>query len=352
MTTNRYGLPLTPDFNFLLRSNLLESMGQLNHVYISHAHSDHVGFLDKLDLPSPNTAIYMTETTKTLTQMQVYANKNTSLSSWQANLNNSLAQQALFDRISTVNFGDKINFGSYQVRFYQAGHIPGAMMTLFHYKKRNILYTGDYSFGATPLTDGCVLPANLKVDTLIICGTHAKHPNSWRKADALEKKCQSLMLDLQKGRDIYCKVSQLSKGVEVLKYLNKLMALYHCSYPIYIEPPIWSVIGALEKANIPILKEHNYPTNVPLYQRPHIILGSQRQEQVSSHYDYRLLDFTLHDDFEEMKAFIKKINPQQALVVHSPASPNHEDSIEQYLIRDADCQTQFIFPELQEIYRI
>ena len=38
------GATCSPDFRSLLTSQFMESIQQLDHVYISHAHTDHVGY--------------------------------------------------------------------------------------------------------------------------------------------------------------------------------------------------------------------------------------------------------------------------------------------------------------------
>lgn len=39
------GIEFTPDFHFLISSPFMQSMGQINQIFISHAHMDHVGYL-------------------------------------------------------------------------------------------------------------------------------------------------------------------------------------------------------------------------------------------------------------------------------------------------------------------
>lgn len=44
------------------------------------------------------------------------------------------------------------------------------------------------------------------------------------------------------------------------------------------------------------------------------------------------------------------MNPAQAVIIHSPPEKNYDDiSVEQVIMRDTDCRTQFIFPENGEI---
>ena len=45
---NDMGLEFEPDFHSLLVSPYIQSMNQIDHIFISHAHSDHIGYLMKL----------------------------------------------------------------------------------------------------------------------------------------------------------------------------------------------------------------------------------------------------------------------------------------------------------------
>lgn len=60
------GATCSPDFRSLLTSQFMESMQQLDQVYISHAHTDHVGYLPQLMQMAPQASVYMTLQTKQL----------------------------------------------------------------------------------------------------------------------------------------------------------------------------------------------------------------------------------------------------------------------------------------------
>ena len=40
---------------------------------------------------------------------------------------------------------------------------------------------------STALTQGCMIPKGVEIDTVIICGLHAKHPDYTKKSDAIYK---------------------------------------------------------------------------------------------------------------------------------------------------------------------
>ena len=258
----------------------------------------------------------------------------------QLNLYNSLLET----RCTPVSFYQEIPFKDYSVTFLPAGHIPGAMMLLIRYAGRNILYTGDYSVNSTAFTTGCQLP-NEKIDILITCGLHARRSTHVKNSN-LNRRFMHLSYYLDNGISVACNVHQLSKGIELLKLLNKY---YHNEVPIYVDESAMQVIKLLENKGIPIMEKNNYLLKNGIEKYPCITL-SNKQHYFGVKFHSEDIDFSLHDDFNETVDFIKKINPAQAVIIHSPPEKNYDDiSVEQVIMRDADCRTQFIFPENGEI---
>lgn len=149
-------------------------MSQINQIFISHAHMDHIGSLLNLMCEADHASVYMTEITKAFAGYQLY--DHAFIGGKTGREESRLAAQSLLGKVAPVSFMQTMDFGQYKVTFYPAGHIPGAMMMLFETGRRKILYTGDYSLSSTMLTQGCTLPEGLNIDTVIMCGLHAKHP--------------------------------------------------------------------------------------------------------------------------------------------------------------------------------
>lgn len=338
-----------PNFYTLLSSQFIQSINQINKIFISHAHIDHVGYLLKLMKQATFADVYMTPTTKILVKYQLYERllkKNENIDE-----NSRLAIESLLERIVTVNYMDVVDFGKYKVTFYAAGHMPGAMMVLFELKKKKILYTGDYSLEGTPLTQGCFIPKNKDIDDLIICGLHAKHPNYQKKSDNLFKQIYYMLNSVRnKGEFILCNVSQLSKGVEFVTYLNEANK---DDIPIYIDSSIMDIVEKMEKLHIPILDKNNKIIGNNLPNEPHIVITSSYNKKYKGKYKVFKVDFSLHEDFEEMKKFIKLVNSKQAVVVHCAKEKSvFDNTIEQEMMYDSECRTQFIFPEEGDVYKL
>ena len=161
-----HGIRFAPQFNALLETPYLQDFHQISHVILSHAHLDHSAALPDFLKLNERAFVYMTTLTREILAAQ---------------LEERFA--AIEQNISSVAFLQKIPLPRLSLSFHQAGHIPGAMMTLINFRGKNILYTGDYSTFPTQLVGAALLP-NVKIDILILCGLHARHPNYQRFGDA------------------------------------------------------------------------------------------------------------------------------------------------------------------------
>lgn len=336
------GAICSPDFRSLLTSQFMESMQQLDHVYISHAHTDHVGYLPQLMQMAPQASVYMTPQTKQLAEYRLAANSSQE---------GAAEASRLLSNVAPVNYLQKIKQRDYTVTFFPAGHIPGAMMTLFEYAGRKILYTGDFSLHSAFGLDGCWLPDDLEIDVLLMCALHAKQPYSIRKKNTLQQRITEVMNSLRWGQSVYLQAFDAGRVLELLMALNRVMEHSGHVFPIYLEQKAMDAVHIMESLQLPVLQQNNYSSFYDGAAHPHVVIGTKRKEQVG--WRYRLFDnaYTLHEDYGEMLSFIRGLNPRQAYLVHC-AEGCYGYTVEQELMRDAGCRTQTVFPEEGEIYTI
>lgn len=348
------GLEFEPDFHSLITTPFIQSMSQIDQIYISHAHSDHIGYLTKLMKQTRHADVYMTGITKTLAEYQLYdriycdgKNRN----DINKDEERRMAVKSLLEKIAAVNYMQSMDFGKYKVTFYPAGHIPGAMMILFDTGKQRILYTGDYSLEHTLLTYGCQIPKDVAIDTVIMCGLHAKHPDYVKKSDTLFKTVNYVLKTAANtGQPILCSIPQLSKGIEFLKALNRRN---RADIPVYLDESIMKMVVKMEQLSIPVLSRNNKTMGEWIPEGPHIYITSGKAGVWTGYYREIKVNFSLHEDFQEMKKFIRAVNPRQAFMVHCAQEYAPSDlTIEQEMMKDTDCRTQFIFAEEREIYKL
>lgn len=341
------GIICNPVFSSLMSLPGFCSMNQIDHIFISHAHIDHCGYLFNIMSEASQANVYMTDITKSLMELQIYDRKLSGKDIHSQQLR--LSAQNKLDKITTVSFMKSMHFERFNVTFYPAGHIPGAMMTLFEFNGKNILYTGDYSIDSSPLTQGCIIP-DKKIDTLILCGLHAKHPNYTKRSDTVFSMIKNAFGKVRKGASVQISVSQLSKGIELLQMINQSNSEH---IPVYIGPKVMQVVEKMEKNGIGIISpENRQMLDVPP-SFPHIYITESPRAN-SIYYSEKIdVDFTLHEDFSQMTKFISTIDPKQVIIVHTAKANDPNDmTIEQKIMLDSYCKAQFTFAEEQEIYKL
>ena len=328
-----HGIKFAPKFSALLDMPYLQDYHQISHVFISHAHLDHAAALPDFLQLNERAAVYMTDLTREILSAQL----EEQFSSIEQNL-------------SSVAFLQKIPLPNLQISFHQAGHIPGAMMTLINFRGKNILYTGDYSTFPTQLVDAALLP-DVKIDILILCGLHARHPNYQRFGDsdfALKRILRKIYYTLHHGKSVYCPVTQISKGVELITLINEFLP----QVKIFIDERVMRIIHRFENLHIPIMREQNHPLKTfPL--EPCVIL-STRPPPLYPNLEILNGDFSLHDDFDATVDFVRRVNPETCVVVHSPPDKlfHTTTTLEQVLINDPDSRTAFLFPEKYQPFEL
>lgn len=148
---------------------------------------------------------------------------------------------------------------------------------------------------------------------------------------------------------MFCRAPQLSKGVELLSALNQALS---AEIRIYIDEALFPVIRQFERVDVPIITARNRRLQAsvddPL---PHVVISADRTARpLGGKWCVMDANFSLHDSFDETAAFIKKINPRIAVVVHSPYNDEWDKTVEQELALDPECRTKFLFAENGQSY--
>lgn len=317
------GRVFTPYFDALIKMGYVKDFRQVSHVFISHAHLDHVAALPDFLQRNNHATVYMTDFTFTLAEKQLADRLSVSMK----------------ENISRVAFMQEIPMKNLSITFHQAGHIPGAMMTLFNFNGRKILYTGDYSTFATQLVEPAIFPDE-EIDVLIICAVHARHSMHVKNNSAEKVILKKIRHSMKRQRRVYCYVNQVSKGVELITLINKFLP----NTEMFIGDPILKTIHCFEEQYIPVMTTNTHPLR-NFVKSPSVIF-STKLPRPRRDTDIINCNFSLHDDFNSVVKLIEKINPKSCVVVHCPPDRNSSDTtIEQVLMRNPDSRTSFIFPD-------
>ena len=139
-----------------------EEIRQIDAIFISHAHIDHMGFLPFLYAKHYQNNIYATKPTIELINVLLsdYLKINTDLN-FDKNILNSLNA-----KFRIIDYKKEFKFRDLTIKMIPAGHILGSALISVSDGKDTILYTGDVNLLKTRLLNGADIK-NLQATTLI-----------------------------------------------------------------------------------------------------------------------------------------------------------------------------------------
>ncbi len=340
--------PIYPQYETLFsskhNSEFFNSLSQLDALLISHGHYDHIGGLTKFTNLAPNVPIYATNTTKELA-IHLFYDKiymNSKLSGHKL-LYKDIELDKAIERLHSVTYSKSFLINKIKVTFYEAGHIPGAAMIFLESKECSVLYAGDFLKEGTYLTSGYLLPKELKVDTLILCGTHAKHPfyKNTVTINLIVYKIRGKLTSFNKT--VYCAVKQLTKGVEILQAILR----YFKNIDVYLDETLWNLCQKLDKLDYQTLNGRCKKFSVNRYFTPKsgiYIGGNKYRSYFAESVEH---DFSLHATFEDCAELIKTYKPLHAFLVHSP---NDRNTFGNTALEEAFESVQVISPKIGNVY--
>ena len=213
---------------------------EIDILFISHAHIDHLGRIPKLIHEGFRGKIYSTKPTKALalpmledTADILGKNKDLGLDKIYTpeNIKSALSQWVGFDYHEKIKIAENL-----EVSFLNAGHILGSAMTLFIYNGKKILFTGDLGNSPSPL-----LPDTEKVtdiDYLIMESVYGDRNHESR--DDRRKFLEETIEDNYKRRGtLVIPTFSLERSQELLFELNALVENNRIPVmPIFFDSPL------------------------------------------------------------------------------------------------------------------
>ncbi|MBU1208530.1 MAG: MBL fold metallo-hydrolase [Proteobacteria bacterium] len=245
----KYGYESLPEYSLIDR--------ELEAIFISHAHLDHVGSLPLINRRQPQAPIFATIPTKDIA-LRMLHNTVTVMSIFREE--KGLQEYPFFEHEdlwplegeimgleyraagSSLATGKMVSSeriylrGGIQARFIPAGHVLGAAGVLLRQGRRTLYYTGDTSLQEQALIPGAVIPEG-EIDVLIIECTYANDPeyysqNRQREIDSLAREATAI---LSSGGCVLIPAFALGKTQELLSILHSLMRRGQIpSVPLYI----------------------------------------------------------------------------------------------------------------------
>ncbi len=94
--------------------------------------------------------------------------------------------------ISELEFNRPFNLPNATVTLYPAGHILGSAMIYIQTDEGNLLYTGDYRYPPSPVSEGFEIPDH--VDIFITEATFSLPIYKWQPLEIIYKKIRTFTL--------------------------------------------------------------------------------------------------------------------------------------------------------------
>jgi Cft2 family RNA processing exonuclease len=224
--------------------------GEMDAVFISHAHQDHIGSLPVLTRRQPQAKVFMTPATARLTEIMLHNSVNVmlrqrdelALGSYplfthrEADQSKELWHEVGIGQPWSID-GERLGSNGSEMSFelFYAGHILGSTGVLFRNGEQRIFYTGDVNFLDQTLQKRAEFPTE-PLDVLIIettRGDRALRPDFSRVNE--EDRFLKCILDaFARGGSVLIPVFALGKTQEILALLHRFRSTGALEAPIYI----------------------------------------------------------------------------------------------------------------------
>jgi Cft2 family RNA processing exonuclease len=224
--------------------------GEIDAVFISHAHQDHIGSLPVLTRRQPEVKVFMTPATARLTEIMLHNSVNVmsrqrdelALGNYplfthrEADQSEELWHEVGIGQRWSID-GERLgsNGSETSFEFFSAGHILGSTGVLFRTGDQKVFYTGDVNFLDQTLQRRAEFPTE-PLDVLIIettRGDRAIRPNYSRVGEE-DRFLQCVLDAFDRGGSVLIPVFALGKTQEILAMLHRFRSSGALEAPIYI----------------------------------------------------------------------------------------------------------------------
>ncbi len=252
-----------PDFR------LIQQMGGVDAILVSHAHMDHTGTLPIISKAYPQARIYMTAMTADL--VRVLLSDSLKIMDRREGEIPHYAQQdvtAMLGRVYPLNFRVRFPiFDQMFVTLYPAGHIAGAACVYLETGEGTLFYSGDFCSFPQKTIEGIHIP-KLRPDVAIVETTYGDRLHANRQVE--EGNLISLVGEcVRRGDKVLIPAFALGRSQEVILLLKAAIQNGQIPpVPVYVDGMVRD-INAMYERNPTYLKSALARTilkgNIPFY---------------------------------------------------------------------------------------
>ena len=229
----------------LLDFRLVQELGGVDAIVVSHAHMDHSGSLPVISREFPRTPIFMTPATRDIVRVLLY---------------DSLKIMDREEEIPAYALGDveemleRIRVNSFHNTFrpfsdrdialtlYPAGHILGAASVYLTSKEGALFYSGDISVTPQRTVSGISFP-RLRPDVLVLESTYGERLHANRKVE--ESRLVEIVAEVAENRGkILIPAFAVGRAQEVILILRSAIRRKQLSpLPVYVDGMVKDILA-------------------------------------------------------------------------------------------------------------
>ncbi len=272
------------------------------HIFVSHAHSDHI--------PSNR-------------RLPVYATRPTA---------KFLRLRGFQGEITELEFGKPVETDKARITFYPAGHILGSAMTYIESEEGTVLYTGDYRTPPSPATEGFEIPE--QVDYFITEATFSLPIYKWKPEEELKEMILKFAREsLEEGATPLFLAYNLGKAQELMYLLKELdhpMQIHGAGYKLcHVYEEEGYSLGNYESYDRETCEgkiliapsaspESGFASNVKKLRTAYCSGWASSEARRTQLTADELIPISDHLDFFELLRLCEELHPKMVYMTHTP----------------------------------
>lgn len=286
-----------------LKIGLDYSGNQADHIFISHAHADHMPRNRKLS---------------------VFATRPTA---------KFMSRRGFTGNVTELEFGESFETDNARITFYPAGHILGSAMTFIESDEGSVLYTGDYRTPPSPASEGFELP-DVPVDQFITEATFSLPIYKWKSHEELGEQIRNFARKtLDDGYTPLFLAYNLGKAQELMWFLKDL------NHPMQIHGAGFKLCDVYEEEGFPLddyesydratcegkiliapssAPETGFASNVKKIRTAYCSGWASSEARRTQLTADELIPISDHLDFFELLDLCEKLSPKKVWITHTP----------------------------------